>query len=115
VGGLRRFLGLEDPIRTLHLTVTHWRTPYPGWSGRVGPLPRLIRHEVSLPENGRGPATVVLSVAEPVPLRAAVAAARSALTPDRPLPRPASAARDSLVQATPRGRRRHGYHLPIGQ
>lgn len=115
VGGLRRFAASTDPVRSLRLTVAHWRTPYPGWSGRVGPLPRLLQHEVSLPETGRGPATVALRLAEPVPLRQAVAAARVALTPSRPLPRPASGGRDGVVLASPRGRRQHGPHLPVGQ
>ena len=114
VAALRRHLAADDKVSQLRITVTDWRTPHPGWSGRLGPLPGLRRHEVSLPAGGRGPATVSVTLAEPVPLATVVAAARAALTPARPLPRPASATTDEPPPASPYGRRQHGTHLPVG-
>ena len=115
VAALRRLTTVDEPVSALRLTVTDWRAPHPGWSGRVGPLAGLLRHEVSLPEGGRGAATVSLRLAEPTPLATAVAAARAALAPERRLPRPASAAGDGRPVASPYGRRQHGGHLPLAR
>ncbi len=70
--------------------MTDWGPPRPGWSGRLGPLPGLVHHEMRLPERGRGPATVSVTVAKPLPLRAIVGAVLSALEPWQPLPTPIS-------------------------
>ena len=46
--------------RRARVTVTAWVPPWPGWSGRLGPLPGLVRHRVRFPTHRRG--TVVVDV-----------------------------------------------------
>jgi hypothetical protein len=73
------------------LVVAWWRAPWPGWSGRVGPLPALVHQRVRLPRYGRGAATVDIRASEPVAVRDALAAALHALRPARSLPGPPAA------------------------
>ena len=91
---LRAFLA--DPAalvrtRRARITVLGWQTPQWGWSGRLGPLPGVRKHEIRLPRRGRGPAMVRVVLAEPLALRDIATAALAALAPSRQLPRPASA------------------------
>jgi hypothetical protein len=84
-GALRRHL-TDQSHKRLHVVVEDWRTPYPGWSGRLGPLPHLRRHEVALPAGGRGRAEVTVELDEPAHRAKIIAAVLRALQPDRPLP-----------------------------
>lgn len=91
---LRAFLA--DPAalvrtRRARITVLAWQAPQFGWSGRLGPLPGVRKHEITLPRRGRGPAAVRVVLAEALSLRDIATAALAALTPTRQLPRPASA------------------------
>ncbi|MPZ27368.1 MAG: hypothetical protein GEV12_13390 [Micromonosporaceae bacterium] len=121
-GALRRLPAATEPeltARTLRVEVSDWRTPYPGWSGRPGPLPGLVHQEVSLPPGGRGRATVSVTLAEPVPVPRILAAVRPALEPVHPAGAgTAAGGRMVTVDATaanPRGRDRYGSRLPAGR
>ncbi|HET9518992.1 MAG TPA: hypothetical protein VFO77_14820, partial [Actinoplanes sp.] len=78
----------QETTRQLRVVVERWRAPLPGWSGRLGPLPHLIRHELVLPERGTGRAEVAVELAVPLPLPRVVAAVIAALRPEVALPRP---------------------------
>ncbi|MEO3747667.1 glycosyltransferase [Plantactinospora sp. B5E13] len=77
--------------RRTTIVVAYWRAPRRGWSLGIGPLDHLRRHRVTLPYRGRGPASVAVRLSRPTRLRDVLRAALPALTPDRPLPTPASA------------------------
>jgi hypothetical protein len=81
------------PTKSASIVVAWWRWPRRGWSGGLGPLSYVVRHQVSLPTStwGRGPAAVHVRLARPVPFRDILGAALHALGPTRPLPEPASA------------------------
>ncbi|MEE6259743.1 glycosyltransferase family 2 protein [Plantactinospora sonchi] len=79
------------PTRRTTVLVAYWRAPWRGWAHGIGPLDHLRRHRVTLPRGGRGPASVAVRLSRPARLRDVVRAALAALTPDRPLPAPASA------------------------
>ncbi len=72
------------------ITVTGWRAPRPGWSGRLGPLPGVRRHEIRLPRQ-EGPAAVEVWLTEPRPLYLVVGAALAVFAPQPRLPAPLSA------------------------
>lgn len=94
VGRLRRRLATTPSpasVRQLELVVEDWRAPWPGWSGRLGPLPGLLRHEVCLPQRGTGRVTVRVALAAPVSLDRMVAAVLPVLEPWCPLPTPVRA------------------------
>lgn len=101
VGWLRRHVATAPPtnVRHLELVVEDWRAPWPGWSGRLGPLPGLLRHEVCLPERAVGRAIVRVALAAPVRLDRMVAAVLPVLAPCHPLPAPIRA--DVASDATP--------------
>jgi hypothetical protein len=93
VGALRQeMLDLEaaTTARRLELVIRAWRAPWPTWSGRLGALPFVVRHEVRLPVAGTGLAAVTVELAAPAPLGAFLAATLPVLEPWRPLPAPAS-------------------------
>jgi hypothetical protein len=142
VGGLRR--QLSDPaamVTTTHLEVVvrRWRPPMPGWSGRLGPLADVVRHEVCLPgaevvQGGGGRASVTVTVSAPVPVARLVVAALAGLTPvgapaDPATAEPVREARrvgalaeldaDAVVvdatTANPCGRRLYGPSLTAGR
>ncbi|MFB6394562.1 hypothetical protein [Polymorphospora lycopeni] len=102
VDRLRHLVTAPSTLRTVTsavITVGWWRSPRHGWSGRVGWLDHLVGHRVTLPRGGRGPAVVRVTLRRPTQLRLVVGAALEALSPTRPLPRPAGArltARDTL-------------------
>jgi hypothetical protein len=79
---------LPERIRSLDLTVTDWVRPWSGWSGRLGPLPGLLRQEIGLPEGERGSATVTVTLSEPTATYAIVAAVLNVLEPARAMPAP---------------------------
>jgi len=45
------------PARAVRI-MTIWQTIRPGWAGAVDPLPRMRRHQVSLPLRKRGVASI---------------------------------------------------------
>lgn len=93
VSWLRRFLAepaMITPVQRVTLLVDGWRPPRPGWSGRLGPVPALGRHEVVLPRL-TGTVRVTVEVRAVLPLHEILSAALAVLTPVRALPRPASA------------------------
>jgi len=85
VGAIRATTDLGPAVRGLVLNVTLWRSPWPGWSGRLGPVPGLVAHAVQLP-TGAGPARVTIEVAEPIAADRLLEAALAVLEPARPLP-----------------------------
>ncbi|MEV7228864.1 glycosyltransferase [Polymorphospora sp. NPDC051019] len=94
VGWLRHLL--DDPasllrVRRVTVVVDSWQVPASGWSGRVGPLPHLLSHQIRVPRSGKGKAVIELRLRHPVSLRDAVAAVLPVLSPIRPIPAPASA------------------------
>jgi hypothetical protein len=89
-GALRRHIP-DGKTARLKVVVEDWRTPYPGWSGRLGPLPHLLRTAVTLPESGRGRAEVTVELGEPAHTVTIVAAVLRVLHPTRDLPAPARA------------------------
>jgi hypothetical protein len=143
VGGLRR--RLSDPVATVTTTylgvvVRHWRPPVPGWSGRLGPLAGVVRHEICLPDaevtqGGDGRASVAITVSAPLPVARLVVAALAGLTPVGAPAGPVSAepvrqarraggpadlaGHDAVVidasTANPRGRRLYGPSLTAGR
>src|SRR5262245_50287304 len=76
--------------RRATIVVRGWEAPRPGWSGRLGPLPAVVRHDVRLPQLGSGPAVVQVVLARPAPLYLVVAAALHALAPQPSMPAPVS-------------------------
>lgn len=122
VSAVRQYAaGADLTVQALRLVVTDWRTPYPGWQGRLGPLPGLVEQEVCLPGSGRGTATVTVALDIPLPVRSVLTAACHALAPARP-PDPAAGTdqehRPAMVDATtanPRGRDRNGPRQPPGR
>jgi hypothetical protein len=73
--------------RRVRIDVASWQPPSPGWSGRLGPLPGVLRHEI---RTDAGRAVVRVLLAEPLPFELVGAAALLALTPARRLPVPVS-------------------------
>ena len=106
----------ESRARRVTVVVAWWSAPWPGWTGRPGPLAGLIRQQARFPARGRGPVTVDLSLAEPAPLRDLLAAALFAVRPSTPMPagarvaqrRPAAILVDER-RINPRGRRPESY------
>lgn len=132
-GRLRDHLGESGSARHLAVVVTAWSAPWPGWSGRLGPVPGLRSFAVRLPKQGAGPASVEVTVAEPASLADLVAAVLAVVEPVHPLPAalrpepadgpaatarcPGSAGDQILVDATaasPRGRSRYDHERPAG-
>jgi hypothetical protein len=120
-GELRRVAAAERlgarSARSVRVVVADWRPPYPGWSGRLAPLPGVRRHEFDVP-SGRGRATVTVILAEPLPVARVVAAMRPLLEPvRRPGPSGGDGARPmvDVGAADPRGRQRYGSGLPSGE
>jgi len=96
VGQSTRWLGRFASHATLAtrrvtMVVESWRKPQPGWSGRVGALPGLVRHEVRLPTGNTGRAVVDLTLAEPTPVGEIIEGALDALVPRLPMPSMVSA------------------------
>ncbi|SNT41887.1 Glycosyltransferase involved in cell wall bisynthesis [Asanoa hainanensis] len=92
-GHLRDLMAAPEsvaPARAVRI-MTIWQTIRPGWAGAVDPLPRLRRHQVSLPLRKRGVASITFRLHEPLPLREIVRSGLSALLPVRRMPMPASA------------------------
>jgi hypothetical protein len=92
LGRLRAYLHeleLSASTRGLDLSLADWQRPWQGWSGRLGPLPGLLHHEIRLPDGAAGAALVRVRLAEPVPLWRILAAVLAVLEPRRPLPVPA--------------------------
>lgn len=86
---LRRFAGAALTrclVRRVTIVVEAWRRPGSYWSGRVGPLPGLVRHEVRLPTSDRGQALTDLTLADPAPLKLVLTAALGAMAPYRRMP-----------------------------
>jgi hypothetical protein len=79
-------------VTTRHATVSvvAWAPPRPGWSGRLGALPGLLRHEVRLPTTGHGRTSVEVSLAEAQPLHLVIGAVLEVLAPKPSLPAPMS-------------------------
>lgn len=75
-------------IRTKRATVvvTGWRPPFAGWSGRLGPLPAVVRQVVVQPRRGSRTIRVEVKLREPVELRSILLAALAVTGPVRPLP-----------------------------
>ncbi|MEV0397551.1 glycosyltransferase [Polymorphospora rubra] len=102
VDRLRHLVTDPSTLRTVTsavVTVAWWRSPRQGWSGRIGWLDDVRGQRVALPRGGRGPAVVRVTLGAPTQLRLVVGAALEALSPTRPLPRPAGArltVRDTL-------------------
>lgn len=118
-GELRR-LARRELVREILVTVRQWQAPAPGWSGRLGPLPGVRRHEVVLPGGGRGPATVSVVLDAPLPVDRVAVAVLPALVPLR-VPATVVAGGDAgpvMVDAgaaNPGGRQRYGRGLPAGE
>ena len=83
-------------VRKLTVYVENWRIPQSSWSGRLGPIPHLLRHETAMPRANQGRAAVSIELRWSAPLRKLIAAVLPVFASVRPLPRPASA--DITVQ-----------------
>src|SRR5690606_24219510 len=112
---------LDGSSRSVRVVVKDWCPPWPGWSGRVQPLPRLRDERVVLPRGRRGRATVAVTLAEPLPLARIAAAVHPVFEPLRPPPvdgtaraTPAAVTVDATA-ASPRGRQAYGPRLPVGE
>ncbi|MEV1287842.1 glycosyltransferase [Micromonospora sp. NPDC049679] len=86
---------LQDPaslvkVRRITIVVDSWHIPQRGWSGRLGPLPHLLRQRIRMPKKDHGRAVIDLELRWSIPLRTVVAAVLPVLTPVRPMPHPAS-------------------------
>ncbi|MFB6397523.1 glycosyltransferase [Polymorphospora lycopeni] len=79
------------PFRVVTVVVAWWRRPRQGWSGAIGPLPRVLSHQVSFPRLRRGSATVTVRLAQALPLRDILRAVLPAVGSASPLPAPVSA------------------------
>jgi hypothetical protein len=90
-GWLRRYLAepADLRVRRLDLRVRHWAAPQGGWSGRLGPIPGVTHHRVTLPRRRPGAARVEIEVVDAVDLRIALSAALGCL---QPAPDPRAAA-----------------------
>ncbi|SCE70749.1 hypothetical protein [Micromonospora mirobrigensis] len=90
VAELHRHVVRAEPtsVAELRVAVERWQAPRPGWSGRLGPLPGLLTHQITLPRGGTGRARVAVTLADPVPLHRVVAAVLDALRPPTALPLP---------------------------
>jgi hypothetical protein len=77
--------------RRVTIELDSWEAPYPQWTGRLGPLPGLLRYDLELPPSGSGAVVVRVVLAKPLPLPLIVAAALAALVPDGRLPTPVDA------------------------
>lgn len=87
---------LAEPValvrtRRASVVVLQWRAPRHGWSGRLGPLDGVRRHDITLPPSGEGRVVVRVVLTEPRTLREIATAALAALAPTRAAPRSASA------------------------
>lgn len=71
--------------RRARVTVTAWAPPWPGWSGRLGPLPGLVSHSVRLPSQGRGAVVVDVTLTRPQPMYAVLGAVLDLLVPSVPV------------------------------
>jgi hypothetical protein len=78
-------------VRAAVIEVARWRAPWPGWSGRLGALPGLVAHTVTLPAVAGGRATVEVEVSTPVAAYRLADAALAVLDPTLPLPATVSA------------------------
>src|SRR5690606_21232495 len=112
---------LDGSSRSVRVVVKDWCPPWPGWSGRVQPLPGLRDERVVLPRGRRGRATVAVTLAEPLPLARIAAAVHPVFEPLRPPPvdgtaraTPAAVTVDATA-ASPRGRQAYGPRLPVGE
>ena len=77
-------LGLGVGVLTdVTVTVSAWRRPLAGWSGRLGAVARLVRCEVDVPTGRDGEVTVRLVVDEPTDLAAVARALVPLLEPVR--------------------------------
>jgi hypothetical protein len=93
-GWLRR--GASSPLawvtsRHVRIIVSAWTPPAPGWSGRLGPLPGLLRHRVRLSTMRQGRVVVEVSLVRPQPLHLVMAAALDVVAPSPSMPAPVSA------------------------
>src|SRR5262249_8721690 len=70
------------------VTVIDWSPPAAGWTGRLGPVPGLLRHRIRRGRRDRVEAQVTL--ARPQPLYVALAALLDALAPHTTQPSPVS-------------------------
>lgn len=73
-------------VSRMVLVVMWWRTPRPGWPGRVGPIEGVCRQRLGLPRRGYGMATVTVAAAGSAPTATLLAAAADALRPRVYLP-----------------------------
>jgi hypothetical protein len=71
--------------RHARVTVTAWVAPWPGWSGRLGPLPGLVSHRVRLPTQGRRGVVVDVTLTRPQPMYAVLGAVLDMLVPAVPV------------------------------
>jgi hypothetical protein len=67
-----------------------WVPPWPGWSGRLGPLPGLVRYRVRFPTHRRGTVVVNVTLAQPQPMYVVLGAVLDVLVPSVPVVAPAS-------------------------
>src|SRR5690606_38583157 len=118
-GALRH--GVDGTSRSVRVVVKDWCPPWPGWSGRLQPLPGLRDARVVLPSGRRGQATVAVTLAEPLPLARIAAAVHPVFEPLRPPPvdgtaraTPAAVTVDATA-ANPRGRQAYGSRLEVGE
>ncbi|HEY8453876.1 MAG: glycosyltransferase [Micromonosporaceae bacterium] len=112
---------VDGASRSVRVVVEDWCPPWPGWSGRLQPLPGLRDERVVLPRGRRGRATVAVTLAEPLPLSRIAAAVHPVFEPLRPPPvdgtaraTPAAVTVDATA-ANPRGRQAYGPRLPVGE
>ncbi len=77
--------------RQVVVTVIAWTPPWPGWTGRLGKLPGLLRHRVRRSSRRRGRLVVEVVLARPVQLSAVIGAVLDVLSPHAPMPTPISA------------------------
>jgi hypothetical protein len=110
-------------IRRLTVRIAWFTAPDRGWSGRIGPLPGVLRQTARFPRSGRGPVSIDIRLGQPVPLKAVLTAAAATVRPVRaqvsggghgPVRAPAPAAvanrpRFDERRVNPRGRRADAY------
>ncbi len=77
--------------RRASVSIASWAPPRPGWSGRLGALPGLVRHQVTLPQGRRGRAVVEVFLSTPQPLHVVIGAALGVFAPQSSMPAPVSA------------------------
>jgi hypothetical protein len=83
-------------VRSVTAYVVWWRGGFPGWSGRIGPLPGLRRQQVYSPKRGKGPARIRVTLDEPQPMSEVLTAILYGLRPAQPLPKLSSSDADAL-------------------